>query len=49
MPPRPPEQSGDSDYGDAEIEVDVEQVNGAPAADGVEVDVVELETGGAGA
>jgi small subunit ribosomal protein S18 len=49
MPPRPPEQSGDSDYGDAEIEVDVEQVNGAPAVDGVEVDVVEVETGGAGA
>jgi len=50
MPPRPPEQSGASDYGDAEIEVDVEQqVNGAPAVDGVEVDVVEVETGGAGA
>jgi small subunit ribosomal protein S18 len=49
MPPRPPEQSADSDYGDAEIEVDVEQVNGAPAVDGVEVDVVEVETGGAGA
>jgi hypothetical protein len=27
----------------------VEQVNGAPAVDGVEVDVVEVETGGAGA
>ncbi len=48
MPPRPPEQSGDSDYAEVEVEVDVEQVNGAPAVDGVEVDVVEVETGGAG-
>jgi small subunit ribosomal protein S18 len=46
MPPRPPEQAGESEYA-AEVEID--EVNGAPAVDGVEVDVVEVETGGAGA
>ena len=49
MPPRPPEQSDDSGYADIEVELEVEQVNGAPAVDGVDVDVVEVETGGAGA
>ena len=46
MPPRPPEQAGESEY-TAEAEVD--QVNGASAVDGVEVDVVEIEAGDAGA
>ena len=47
MPPRPPDESGDSDYGEAELEVDID-VNGSPAVDGVELDVVEVDTGGAG-
>jgi small subunit ribosomal protein S18 len=49
MPPRPPEQSDDPGYADLEVELEVEQVNGAPAVDDVDVDVVEVETGGAGA
>ena len=47
MPPRPPDESGDSGYGEAELEVDID-VNGSPAVDGVELDVVEVDTGGAG-
>jgi small subunit ribosomal protein S18 len=46
MPPRPPEQSGEAEYV-AEMEID--EINGAPGVDGVEVDVVEVETGGTGA
>ncbi len=50
MPPRPPEPSGESEYtAEAGLEAEVEQVDGAPAVDGVEVDVVEVETGDAGA
>jgi small subunit ribosomal protein S18 len=50
MPPRPPEPSGESEYGaEAELEAEVEQLNGVPAVDGVEVDVVEVETGDADA
>jgi small subunit ribosomal protein S18 len=46
MPPRPPEQPTEAEY---VAEVEADDVNGAPGVDGVEVDVVEVETGGAGA
>ena len=46
MPPRPPEQAGEGEF---VAEVEVDEVNGAPAVDGVEVDVVEIEAGGTGA
>jgi small subunit ribosomal protein S18 len=46
MPPRPPEQSGEAEFVAA---VELDEVNGAPGVDGVEVDVVEIEAEGTGA
>jgi small subunit ribosomal protein S18 len=46
MPPRPPEQPGEGEF---VAEVEVDEVNGAPGVEGVEVDVVEIEAGGTGA
>src|SRR5213592_3051033 len=45
MPPRPSEPV-ESDY---VAEVEIDEVNGAPGIDGVEVDVLEVEVGEAGA
>jgi small subunit ribosomal protein S18 len=46
MPPRPPEPSGESEYGPGP---EADEVNGVPDVDGVDVDVMEGETGNAGA
>ena len=48
MPPASAASSRTSSgYADVEVELEVEQVNGAAAVDDVDVDVVEVETGGA--
>src|SRR4051812_13015486 len=42
MPPRPPEQSAEREYGAGP---EAEDVNDVAGVDGVEVDVIEVETG----
>ena len=49
MPPRPPEQSDDSGYGRHRGRARGRAGQRRPAVDDVDVDVVEVETGGAGA